>query len=188
MSDSTNIGINCKAKLQEKETRTDTVPIKIVDTNKNKVVIGTGLATSVPAILISHSEKKKRILCVLLDSGSDGDLVFVQEGTKSYIPFKERNAPQKWRTSNGIFTTTKVGVMDVIIPEFSSSKVASFKPDVVTIPKTANPPAYDLIIGVRSLVKIGAVLDFATYKLTIDNITLPMRHTNSLKDLCRRKY
>ena len=52
----------------------------------------------------------------------------------------------------------------------------------------ANPPAYDLIIGVESLVKIGAVLDFATYKLTIDNITLPMRtlpmrHTNSLKDL-----
>ena len=97
MSDSTNIGNNCKAKLQEKETRTDTVPIKIIDTNysnsKNKVVIGTGLATSVPAILNSHSKKKKCILGVLLDSGSDGDLVFVQEGTKPYIPFKERNAP-----------------------------------------------------------------------------------------------
>ena len=73
--------------------------------------------------------------------------------------------------------------MDVIFPEFSHSKVASFKPDVVSIPKTANPPAYDLIIGVKSLVKIGAVLDFATYKLTIDQITLPMRQTNSLKDL-----
>ena len=64
MSDSSNIGNNCKAKLHEKEqTNTNTVPIKIVDTNysnsKNKVVIGTGLATSVPAILNSHSEKKK---------------------------------------------------------------------------------------------------------------------------------
>ena len=108
---------------------------------------------------------------MLLDSGSNRDLVFVQEGTKPYIPFKERNAPQKWRTSNGTFTTTKVGVMDVIFPEFSSSKVASFKPDVVTIPKTANPPACDLIIGVISLAKIGAVLNFVTYKLTIDNIT-----------------
>ena len=176
MSDSTNIGINCKAKLQEKESRTDTVPIKIVDTNKKKVVIGTGLATSVPAILNSHSEKKKRILRVLLDSGSDGDLVFVQEGTKSYISFKERYAPQKWRTSNGIVTTIKVGVMDVIFPEFLSSKVASFKPDVVTIPKTANPPAYNLIIGVKSLAKIGAVLDFATYKLTIDSVTLLMSY------------
>ena len=99
MSDSTNIGINCKAKLHEKETRTDTVPIKIVDTNysnsKNKVVIGTGLATSVPAILNSHSKKEELILCVLLDSGFDGDLVFVQEGTKSYIPFKEKYTPQK---------------------------------------------------------------------------------------------
>ena len=27
------------------------------------------------------------------------------------------------------------------------------------------------------------MLDFATYKLIIDNITLPMCHTNSLKDL-----
>ena len=94
MSDSSNISINCKAKLHEKETRTDTVPIKIGDTNysnnKNKVVIGTGLATSVSAILNSHSEKKKRILRVLLDSSSNGDLVFVQEGTKPYIPFKER--------------------------------------------------------------------------------------------------
>ena len=51
------------------------------------------------------------------------------------------------------------------------------------MPKTANPSAYDLIIGVKSLVKIGAVLDFATYKLTIDQIALPMRHTNRLKDL-----
>ena len=33
MSDLSNIGNNCKAKLHEKETRTDTVPIKIVDTN-----------------------------------------------------------------------------------------------------------------------------------------------------------
>ena len=64
MSDSSNIGNNCKAKFHEKETRTDTVPIKIVDTNysnsKNKVVIGTGLATSVPAILNSHSHSEKK--------------------------------------------------------------------------------------------------------------------------------
>ncbi len=73
--------------------------------------------------------------------------------------------------------------MDVIVPEFLSSKVVSFKPDVVTIPKMANPPAYDLIIGVKHLAKVGAVLNFATYKLNIDNVTLPMRHMISLKDL-----
>ena len=60
MSDSSNIGNNCKAKLHVKEqTKTNTVPIKIVDTNysnnKDKVVIGMGLATSVPAILDSQN-------------------------------------------------------------------------------------------------------------------------------------
>ena len=122
MSDLSNIGNNCKAKLHEQETRTEAVLIKIVDTNysnsKNKIGIGTGLATSVPAILNSHSKNKKHILRVLLYSGSNRDLVFVQEGTKPYILFKERNVPQKWHTSNGTFTTTKVGVLDVIIPEF----------------------------------------------------------------------
>ena len=73
--------------------------------------------------------------------------------------------------------------MDVNFPEFLSSKVATFKPYVVTTSKRANPPAYDLIIGVKSLAKIRAVLDFATYKLTIDSMTLPMCHTNSLNDL-----
>ncbi len=66
MSDSSNIGNNCKAKLHEKEARTDTVPIEIIDTNysnsKHQVVIGTDLATSVPAILNSHS-KKKNVFC-----------------------------------------------------------------------------------------------------------------------------
>ena len=62
MFGSSNIGNNCKAKLHVKKTKTDTVPIKIVDTNysnnKDKVVIGTGLATSVPAILNSHEKKR----------------------------------------------------------------------------------------------------------------------------------
>ena len=104
------------------------------------------------------------------------------KGQKIYIPFKERYAPQKWCTSNGVFTTTKVGNMEVQFPAFSSSKRFTFKPDVVTVPKSAPLPIYNLIIGVKSLANIGAILDFTTYNLTLDNVELPMRPFGSLID------
>ena len=118
-----------------------------------------------------------------MDSGSDGDLIFVKEGNKLYIPYKERTAPQKWRTSNGTFTTNKVGKMEVIFPEFSESKVAEFEADVITVPKSAPPPVYDLIVGVKSLANIGAILDFANLWVTIAQQKLPMRPFDSLMDL-----
>ena len=52
---------------------------------------------SIPPFLLTNSHSKTRkpqALRVLLDIGSDGDLLFVHEGTKTYIPFKERYAPQ----------------------------------------------------------------------------------------------
>ena len=76
--------------------------------------------------------------------------------------------------------------MEVKFPAFSSSKIFTFKPDVVTSPNSAHPPIYDLIIGINSLVNIGAILDFATYNLTLDDVKLPMRPFDSLiyhKDL-----
>ena len=72
--------------------------------------------------------------------------------------------------------------MEVQFPAFSSSKRFTFKPDVVTVPKSAPPPIYDLIIGIKSLANIGAILDFATYNLTLDNVELPMRPFDSLID------
>ena len=61
------------------------------------MVKGEGLVTSVLAVLTnSHSKNRKaQALRILLDSGSDGGLLFVREGTKTYIPFQERYAPQK---------------------------------------------------------------------------------------------
>jgi len=64
--------------------------------------------------------------------------------------------------------------MKVVFPEFSSSKVVHFKPGVVTVPKLAPPPVYHLIIGIKSLAKIGAILNFAGYSLTINSIELPV--------------
>ncbi|MCP4746807.1 MAG: hypothetical protein GY874_11815, partial [Desulfobacteraceae bacterium] len=148
---------------------------------KNNVVKGNGIVTTVVAMVEDKSSKsnnpkhKYKVLKVLLDSGSDGDLLFVQKGTSSIIPFKKRISPQKWRTSNGTFMTRSVGDLDLKFPEFSKSKTASFQPDIVEVPKTAAAPIYDLILGIKSLANIGAILDFAKSTVTIDQVELPMR-------------
>ena len=164
----------------------NTMPSKIVDkflyNLQQKVVIGTGLITSVPAITYSSdSNQAKRVLRVLLDSGSDGDLLFLYDRDK-LTPTKRRISPQKWRTSNGTFTTTEVGDLKVTFPEFSNSKRASFRPDIIRLPKNSPKPVYDLIIGVQSLANIGCILDFASKSLTIDSIKLPMRPQDSFMD------
>ena len=87
-----------------------------------------------------NSKKPKRVLHILLDSGLDGDLLFVHDGTKLDILYKERYAPQNWRTSNGTFSTTKVGKMKLVFPEFPSFKDAYFSSDVITVPKSAPSP------------------------------------------------
>lgn len=164
----------------------NTMPNKIVDkflyNLQQKVVIGSGLITAIVAITYSsNSNHAKRVLRVLLDSGSDGDLLFLYDGDK-LTPTKKRISPQKWRTSNGTFKTTEVGDLKVTFPEFSNSKRASFRPDVIRLPKNSPKPVYDLIIGVQSLANLGCILDFASKSLTIDSVQLPMRPQDSFMD------
>ena len=168
------------------ELPSNTMPNKIVDkflyNLQQKVVIGSGLITAIPAITYSsNSNHAKRVLRVLLDSGSDGDLLFLYDGD-TLTPTKKRISPQKWRTSNGTFTTTEVGDLKVTFPEFSNSKRASFRPDVIRLPKNSTKPVYDLIIGVQSLANLGCILDFASKSLTIDSVQLPMRPQDSFMD------
>ena len=134
------------------------------------VVKGQGLVTSVVAMVqvkCSHSKDKNsakwkyKALHIFLDSGSDGDLLFVKPNSRSIIPTKERMSPQKWRTSNGTFSTTEVGDLELTFPEYSKSKRFNFRPDIVKIPEGDIPPIYDVILGVKSLAKIVTVLNFA---------------------------
>jgi hypothetical protein len=55
----------------------------------------------------SNKHYKKQIVRVLLDSGSDGDLVFVNKDTSMLLPYSKRLVPQLWNTSNGIFQTKR---------------------------------------------------------------------------------
>ena len=70
---------------------------------------------------------------VLLDSGSDGGLIFITKKDLKNIPHKKRYVPEIWETSNGTFKTTKVGELELTFPEFSRSKLSSLSPDVVEL-------------------------------------------------------
>ena len=71
---------------------------------------------------------------------------------------QNRLHPQRWKTSNGIFETHKVGIIKLTLPKFSTSKVMSVTPDIQFIEEGASPPMYDLIIGLETLAHWKAIL------------------------------
>ena len=78
-----------------------------------QVVKGNGISAIIVAIpKYENAKKSNDLLRIILDSGSDGDLLFVHRDSDKRIPWKEIIAPQKWRTSNRTFKTTKVGVLE----------------------------------------------------------------------------
>jgi hypothetical protein len=99
------------------------------------------------------------------------------------VPTKSRISPQKWRTSCGTFETTKVGRdLEFSFPEFSDSRTISISPDILELPRSGRPPAYDLILGCQTLVNIGCVLNYQDMTVTIDQQKLPMRTPESLRN------
>ena len=93
---------------------------------------------------------------------------------------KQAKTP-KWRTSNGTFKTRLVGKLDCSFPEYSKSKIVTFKPDILEC-ESGMKPVYDLILGTKSLAEIGCVLDFDKMKVTIDKICLSMRPHDSFSN------
>jgi hypothetical protein len=53
----------------------------------------------------NNKHYKQKLVWVLLDSGSDGDLVFVNKEKSMLLPYSKRFVPQLWNTLNGIFQT-----------------------------------------------------------------------------------
>jgi hypothetical protein len=54
----------------------------------------------------SSKHYKQKIVQVLLDSGSDGDLIFVEKDKPVLLPSAKRLVPQSCNTSSGRFQTT----------------------------------------------------------------------------------
>ncbi len=68
---------------------------------------------------------------VLLDSGSDGDLVFIDKDKPMLLPSSKRLVPQSWNTLNGIIQTKQKDEIELNFFEYSDRKRYLAEPDIV---------------------------------------------------------
>jgi hypothetical protein len=121
----------------------------------------------------SNKHYKQKLVRVLLDSGSDGDLVFADKDKPMLLPTLKRLVPQSWNTSNGMFQTKRKAEIELNFFEYSNSKRYFAEPDIVEYDKN-NKPQYDLILGVKTMKKYSIILDFKDKMITVDEVKLPM--------------
>ncbi len=98
---------------------------------------------------------------VLLDSSSDGNLVFIDKDKPMLLPSSKKLVPQLWNTLNGMFQTKPKAQIELNFFEYSDSKRYLAEPDINEYDKN-NEPQYDLILGVKTMKKYGIILDFKT--------------------------
>ncbi len=116
----------------------------------------------------------------LLDSGSDGDLIFVDKDKPMLLPSLKRLVPLSWNTSNRMFQTKCKAEIELNFFEYSDSKRYLVEPDIVEYNKN-NKPQYDLILGVKTTKKYGIILVFKDKMMTINEVKLPMQNINYLQ-------
>jgi hypothetical protein len=128
----------------------------------------------------SNKHCKQKIVRVLLDSGSDSNLIFVNKDKPMLLPYSKWLVPQLWNTSNGIFQMWHKARVELNFFEYSDSKRYHVEPDVVKYGKN-NRPQYDLILGMVSMKEFGIIFNFRDKMTTIDEIILPMRNIKNLQ-------
>jgi hypothetical protein len=128
----------------------------------------------------SNKHCKQTIVPVLLDSGSNGDLIFVNKDKTMLLPYSKRLVPQSWNTSNGIFLTRRKAGVELNFFEYSDSKRYRVEPDVVKY-NEINRLQYDFILGTVSMKEFGIILNFRDKMITIDETILPIRDINKLQ-------
>jgi hypothetical protein len=170
--------INDNAKTSAKKTKLESKSKKL-DLNRSKKSLKE--ADLPPKDSSERLIVKHKTIRVLLDTGSSGDIFFLEKESNKYIPIKSRVVQESWSTSNGTFKTKKVGEFELSFVEYSANKKVHLHPDIVKYSKEGPPPLYDIIIGKQTLHDIGAMLDFKEMTITIDDILLPMRNINNLK-------
>ena len=79
----------------------------------------------------ARSRPSNAVIKVLLDSGSDGNLMFHEKGTPMYFPYFTRQVPNSWHTSNGSFHTKGRSKLSLKFVEYSNSMEFLVTPDVV---------------------------------------------------------
>ncbi len=118
---------------------------------------------------------------VLLDSGSDGNLIFIDKDKPMLLPSSKRLVSQLWNTSNGMFQTKRKAEIKLNLFEFSNSKRYLAEPDVVKYNKN-NKPQNDLSLGVKAMKKECIIFfDFTDRMISVDEVKLPMQNINYLQ-------
>jgi hypothetical protein len=128
----------------------------------------------------SNKYYKQKLVRVLLDSGPDSDLVFVDRDKPMLLPSLKRLVPQSWNISNGMFQTKRKAEIELNFFGYSNRKKYLAEPDIVEYDKN-NRPQYDLILGVKTMKRYGIILDFKDKMITFDEVKLPMQNINYLQ-------
>jgi hypothetical protein len=123
----------------------------------------------------SNKHYKQKLVRILLDSGFDDDLIFVDKDKPMMLPSSKRLVPQSWNTSSGRFQTTQRAEIELNFIEYSDSKRYLAAPDIVEYSKI-NRPQYDIILGVKTMKEYGIILDFKDKMITVDEVKSPMRN------------
>ncbi len=98
----------------------------------------------------SNKHYKQKLVWILLDSGSDSDLIFVDKDKPMLLPSAKRLVPQSWNTLNGRFQTTRKAEIELNFFEYSKSKRYLVTPDIVEYKKITRPQ-YDIILAVKTM-------------------------------------
>jgi hypothetical protein len=117
---------------------------------------------------------------VLIDSGSDSDLIFVSKDKPLVLPYSKRLVPQLWNASNGIFQTKHKAQVELNFFEYSDSKRFFAEPNVVKYDNDTKSQ-YDLILGTETMKEFGAILNFKDKTITIVEIMSPIGNMNNLQ-------
>ena len=127
----------------------------------------------------NNKHYKQKIVRILLDSGSDGDLIFVDNDKPMLLPSLKRLVPQSWDTLNGILQTKHKAEIELNFSEYSDSKRYLVEPDIFEYDEN-NKPQYDLILGTKTMKEFGIISDFKDKMITVDEVKLPMQNINYL--------
>ena len=112
--------------------------------------------------------KKVPVIKILIDSGASSTLIKEQYATKLRV--SSNTKPTKWKTTAGVFTTTKQVNVQFILPELHEGRTICTKAHV-----TQHLGQYDMILGRDLLKELGIIIDFANETVTWDEVSAPMK-------------
>ena len=121
--------------------------------------------------------RSRKMLRVLLDSGSNSTLINKKALPKGIIP-KELAEAKSFKTLAGKLTTSQmVTLRDVRLPEFDKNRRISQQRALIFDSPNCK---YDIILGTNFLSKAGIKLDYSTGSMAWYNNVLPMRPSYGL--------